>query len=513
MKWPDRARLACAAVAAGGLVVRLLFLVRPVNAVDRWFVPDDAWYTLSVARSLARGLGPSVDGVRLTNGFQPLVAFLVTPVFWVSRDPDVALGAMQAICSVFDAVTAFLLAELARRASGDRAAVVAAALWSFAPTAVGNALDGLETSVAVTATAGAALAWGVACERATTRAWIGAGALLGVSLLARVDTVFFVALIGLATLRIGTRPLATLAASALAIVAPWWAWCLVRLGTIVPESGAAVREQALIHKESGVTFLNQLGWAASTSLGPLYADATDVREGLGSGAPALGAIVFVALVAGLAVASARASTSELRVLARASIAILAFYALVVPAVWFFRRYMAPVEAMVVIGIAIVVARARSRGAIGCAAVLVAASLAGDAWRLAVAPAGTADLGHNGAKGYRAPAKEILAEAPHGAVIGSLQSGALGYFADGTGVRVLNLDGVVDREAGRALREGKLAEFVRARGVTHFADWEMNAKTFLARAGDPRMSLVPIANVDAQGPDFRFTLYEIVWSQG
>ncbi len=515
----------CAGIAIAGLALRLLVLVRPSDVVDRLFVPDDAYYTLSVARSLGRGLGPAIDG-RLTSGFQPLLAFLLVAA--PTLRTALVIGALA------DFATTLVLAALARRAAGERAAWMAAALWAASPTALGNALNGLETSLAVALAAGAALAWDVALEReasrasggastgdaAATRAWLGLGALLGACLLARVDTVFLVAIAGawsVVLVRRGAaraKSLGLAIGAAAAVVGPWWTYAVLRFGTFIPESGAAVREQALAHRETGTTFLNQLGWASGASLGPLFADATDLREALGSGAPALGAIALAVLVYALVRAAAASANVALRALSANAIALLAFYSLYLPAVWFFRRYLAPVEAVVVLVVAIAVARAAPRGgtmarvAAGAFGVLLATSLATDASRLFTTPDGSADLGHNGAKGYAAPARAIVAAALPGAVIGSMQSGALSWFADG--VRVVNLDGVVDADARRALAEGHICAFARERGITHLADWKMNVDLFLARCGAPAPSLVPLADAPPQGEGLRFTLYAIAW---
>jgi hypothetical protein len=102
---------------------------------------------------------------------------------------------------------------------------------------------------------------------------------------------------------------------------------------------------------------------------------------------------------------------------------------------------------------------------------------------------------------------MIAAAPRGAVIGSMQSGALGWFADG--VRVVNLDGVVDADARRAVATGRLCAFVRERGVTHLADWAMNRELFLSRCGEPPPTLRLVAEAPPQGaPELRFRLYAV-----
>jgi hypothetical protein len=52
------------------------------------------------------------------------------------------------------------------------------------------------------------------------------------------------------------------------------------------------------------------------------------------------------------------------------------------------------------------------------------------------------------------------------VIGVFQGGAIGYFS---GRRVINLDGKVNHEAGAALRDGRLEEYVERCGVDLIMD--------------------------------------------
>ena len=51
-----------AGITVVGFVLRLAVLVRPIGVIDKLFIPDDTYYTLTIARSLANGDGPTVDG-------------------------------------------------------------------------------------------------------------------------------------------------------------------------------------------------------------------------------------------------------------------------------------------------------------------------------------------------------------------------------------------------------------------------------------------------------------------
>src|SRR5262245_23861740 len=94
MSFPTSQRAAVAIpllAAAAALAVRAALASQPIDLLDRWFVPDDTYYTLAIVRSLAAGLGPSVDGLHVTTGFQPLLAFLLVPAAWMTSDPDALL--------------------------------------------------------------------------------------------------------------------------------------------------------------------------------------------------------------------------------------------------------------------------------------------------------------------------------------------------------------------------------------------------------------------------------------
>jgi hypothetical protein len=125
---------------------------------------------------------------------------------------------------------------------------------------------------------------------------------------------------------------------------------------------------------------------------------------------------------------------------------------------------------------------------------------------------TLDTGLQGAKGYLRAAREVLALVPKRAVVGSLQTGALGYLADGC-PRIVGLDGVVDGGAARAVRERTLAAYARARGVDHFADWDFNLRAFawFSQASPvPPPKLEPLGEAGPPGSRDRFRVFRVRW---
>src|SRR5207247_8101256 len=97
----------------------------------------------------AHGHGQTVDGSTLTSGFQPLLGFLLAPVYWITNSADAGLRADLALLVVVDAATIVVLAWVAYRLAGRVAAVVAAGLWAISPVGVAMPLGGLATSLAL----------------------------------------------------------------------------------------------------------------------------------------------------------------------------------------------------------------------------------------------------------------------------------------------------------------------------------------------------------------------------
>ena len=515
------------AITLAGLAVRLVVGLRDLATVDRLFVPDQAYYTLSIARSLAQGLGPTADGVTLTNGFQPLLAFLTVPVFWLVRGTTAPFVAALVIGAIADAATIWLLGRIAGRLGGPVAQIVAAALWALSPLAIANSMNGLETSLAV------ALQLTLVHRLAGTEPrHVGhhalTGAVAGLVLLARIDGVFLVAAIAVvAVVRLKNTRSALLAmfGTAAAVVAPWWIYSLTRFGTVIPESGAAIRAGLAVHETLYLTASKKAAWLAGSVFGPPVVDLPALRSFLFE-RPTLGVLVCAGLVitAGLAAwrLLARAPTREGAVLAFAvhALALVVFYACWLPALWFLRRYLCPVHAFATVLLAVGVARVfgdHARAGWVRSGACVALALAGG---LAVVGAGRAlrgwplgaelDGGLEGAKAYAPVARDVMDLLPDGAVVGAFQSGALSYFAK-DGVRVVNLDGVVDGEARRAGAEGRLLDYAFERGVTHIADWKLNLENLqrLSPEAQHGIQAQGVGRARPQGFD-RFVVYAVEW---
>jgi len=432
-------------------------------------LPDDAYLSLHLARSIAGGLGPWY-GLAPTNGFQPLYVFVMAPVFAVVHDPLTPVRIALLLLVAADALALALTLRLALRWGCRPAAVlVAGVVWATAAWSLRTSLNGLETSLAAAAIAATLLAW----DRVRTRgggpaAWAALGALAGLACVARIDSAVLAPALAWPLLRErGDRRTGTLApaaglalaaACAAAVVAPWLAYSWAWTHTLFPVSGRAVRYLQLSAVAGAPTWAN--------TYAPMLARAARaIARNAGAGLLVAAACACAAAAAGGAPAARRLGT-RLRPLAPYATAcalLVAAYAGWVFGPWYFARYFYPLWIAVVLAVALAAdavldAAGPRRGAALAAVlavVLVGAAVEPRA-RALFAPGPPASWGYLRAGEW---ARDHVAP---GERIGSSQTGALGYFADR--VTVVNLDGVVNAGAYAAMRRHDLLGYLRANRV-------------------------------------------------
>jgi hypothetical protein len=528
-----RRRLSATAITVGvialvGLVLRLALLARPLAFVDRRYIPDDTYYTLTIARSMAHGHGPTLDGSTLTSGFQPLIGFVMTPVFWFTENPDTALRINLLFLVIVDVLTIVVLAWVAYRLAGKVAAITAAALWAVSPAAVAMALGGLETSLAIFLEITLVAALVFLNDRPSTWRWIGVGAFAALAALARIDALILVGLLLLVQLWRGPRRELWIAAVASFVVAgPWWIWCWINLGTPLPTSGAAAHRLLPYPSFSKITQSLAAGAVSGGPVGPWDWFRARVIEH-----PAFGVAAFwffvVALVALAAWCVRRGRDAPVWLFAATlpafSACLLVFYAWY-GVTFYFTRYLSPIALVTALVIAVFAARiaeapARLRpiawGLAGAAAVIVGIAIArtqvGDLTdtHANAARIGTAGF-YDATTGYRETIHEVLPYLPAHSTVGGWQSGALSYFAP-KNVTVVNLDGVVNPDAVTADQHKRLGDYMRARNIGTIADFPFAAANLeqQAAAVHPAPAMRVIADIPADHASPPYRVIAIDW---
>ena len=215
---------------------------------DGELVCDDAYYYYEIARNAALGQGFTFDSLHPTNGFHPLWAWILVPVFYLFPDSIWApIHVSLILSSLFTAATAFSIHVFFARRGCREAGLIGATIWLLNPFTIVLGLRGLEGPLNTFLIAAVLLALDSVRTRAayTAAEALRLGALMGLCLLARTDNVLLLAALSIVVsvelFRRGAwRDLllkgALFLATAAAITLPWCIWNLATFGTVVQTS-------------------------------------------------------------------------------------------------------------------------------------------------------------------------------------------------------------------------------------------------------------------------------------
>jgi hypothetical protein len=476
-------RPAVLVVLAVTLVAAAVMHFAPGDTLARVLPTEDAFYALSVSRHVAIGDGVTADGIRDTNGFQPLWVALNVPLYAAAGgDRILGLRLSQWLSTLLFAAFVLLIAlqarALARRTGGEGStAAAAAAIVAAGSVSIFRLFhNGLETGVVLVALAGAVLLldrW----ERWTVRRVLLAGLLLGALVWARIDEVVFVAAFGAVAvwrargaLRRALAPLAACAVAAL-LLTPWLAWNVSLDGSPMPSSGKAEGDNVEIVRNLGAALRALGAWAAPPLLRPSLHDDAMLLSFILSG---------VAIV--LALGAARYVLRRRREpLGQGTVALAIFggflvgwYVLNFGPWWFMERYLSPLLLLTIpfLAVALELSRPRPRALAVLAGVVLVANVplfavlaGGPSWPPPAWAARDTNLGTHTNLNYEEQYAWVRAHVRPECVVGAYETGTLIYFRD----RTVNLDGKVDHAALEARFAGTAPEYVDRRHVDVMMD--------------------------------------------
>jgi hypothetical protein len=427
---------------------------------------DDAFYFARIAENAASGLGFTFDGLHPTNGFQPLWQLLLVPLYWLHPGgPETLFRLQLGFQVVLLAVAAWLFRALMRTFVPGVAGLIGVLLFVF--LGFRASVNGMETSVQVLMlTVLATHAWRRRPFQETRPGpALEFGLLAGLTLLARLDLVLLViAISGVALVQaldrrgnlgdVVRRYLAMGAGTALLIV-PYLIYNRVAFGAAVPVSG-------LLKSSFPV---------------PIIQDSLPERLGVRglvhlSLAVAFAVTWLVGRARGRPLDPPRRFWHALLMVASCSLLLHITYSMLFMGWGVFRWHFAwyGLVTCLVLSEAVHVALARieeisprvAAWGVRLAAVLAVLIVVGGALEAVRAEHGRRPYNwHLAAYEAGLWARQHL---PDDAVMAMHDAGLFGYFSRR---RVVNLDGVVnDLEYQRQLREGRLAEYLRAAGVRY-----------------------------------------------
>jgi hypothetical protein len=473
-----RGKLTILALLAINVIIRSIVAARPIEYLDGLTIPDDAYLSLTIARNIAKGLGP-LYGFEHTNGFQPLYVFLMVPAFLIfPLDPFPPMRIALFLLIAFDTVTLYLLYRyVSSFTKSFSTPILIAAAWICNPYFIGTSLNGLETSISaffiVATFYYVRTKFSAPPQRASTQHFFFLGLILGCSILARIDN----GLLALAVMAVVfwqekfrpvTQHLRLFCFTCVGIgllVMPWLLYSNHYTGDFYPISGKAVR------------FLSQVS-AEDLTIRGLYAPMVV------SAAKALLKRNWVQLLlitaTGLALFSPR-PTSRISIRDSLQPLILPFvysallvvaYVFYIFGPWYFERYFYPAGIGLLLVLAVCVEASLARysrdlGVFTLFAVFLLLILT-----LNIQQEYFRNLFFSRDKtsmGYMNIGLWAKKEFRDGTIIGGAQTGGLGYFADN--LHVVNLDGVVNKSCYESLVQGDYLNYIKSVHIQYIIGWD------------------------------------------
>lgn len=456
---------------AVSLLGQLYILLQPTNFLVANILPDDAFYYFKIAQNITAGNGSAFDGVNLTNGYHPLWMVVNVAVFTLvgeGGDPMLPIRLLLGVAVLANLITATLIFLVLRRLT-DKSWLqsLGLAFWLFNTFVIAESLNGLETSFSLMFIALAACL-ATRSQPITNRNLIWLGLSSGLMMVSRLDNVFyFIVLLvwlGIKTYPVGHfKKIFLVGLLATIVVLPWVSWNYFTFGMVSTSAAntSSIVTHGLVSQDNPATW-----WLWPKTV--LYM----TNLGLGQVASQTGAPMVMMFLLGIAVyvylSSDRSKPSVfknispivflfcgwvLMFIANASFRWVGrpwyFIALNMFLVWFLVWSFGQIKNKVTFG--------RTLGVVLVALVLFSFALG---WKKEVL-------------GSQAPQLAMLEAAewgnqnlPEGTVIGVFNAGVQGYFSNH---RVVNLDGLVNNAAAKAIADRELWPYIEA-NVDYLSDF-------------------------------------------
>ena len=454
---------------------------RPLTWLVR-FVPDDAFYYLKIASTIASEGRSSFDGVNPTTGYHPGWMLLVVILANLFHGKMALLRASLATALVLHVAAGYVLSRVFRRWMSAQWSWIGGACWILNPLPVMLALEGMEASLSVLALTVALWVYVALIEphleSRSIPSWNLAclGAAFGLCMLARTDAVVLCAVVVAALLwKLSWRGrldlIAVTGGVTVLTVIPWFAYSRWATGALLQHSGSMKMLWARKEHTGGLA----AAWLYLTSEWLTYPLWEKTVDRLGHKWPwersIIGAVatfgLLLAVWRGLARRETRALASTALVLLAGTMLTGAIYGLLFTDRQDWYRGQPGLILYVVLYGTIVYAFLDRRGGrqgtvIGglsvavCAATLLVVVLTANSypWQRDVLES--------------QPVFERLV--PEGQTIGCFNAGIPAYFSDR---RITNLDGLVNNTVYPYYQRDQFDRYLRDAGIGYIADEDLS----------------------------------------
>jgi hypothetical protein len=459
-----------------GIALKIFLVLQPAGFLVTNLISDDAFYYFLIAKNVISGVGTSVDGVNLTNGFHPLWLVILLPIFKLfgsGMTPDMApIYATLGLSVILDGLVAFVIFRIVSRYTMNVwLKFTSVAVWLFNPFNVYEMLGGLETSISIFFISLLVLLGIKLRESPRAYLYILSGIVGGLMMLARLDNIFYFIFFLLwiffthGEKRLNRTVLVGVLASL--VVLPWLIWNISVFGMLVPASGASstMVNHALVVQDNGPGIIQTLKATVFFS----YLGLSQVIQQ--TGMPIL-FLVILGLILGGWIFDRHLMTPGTVI--RWPAELFLFFGFIVHFFlsasirWTFRSwYFIPFNFFLSLLIAWFFARVAVKINYKKPAVILFLALF--TFSSFISWSRNLEDSQIQQSETMAVAEWTNSNLPRGTVIGAFNSGVLGYFSNH---RVINLDGLVNNKAFAALRDKKLFDYIEEEKIDYLIDFEI-----------------------------------------
>lgn len=471
------------AVLLLNFIFKLYIALQPFEYIDSMFIPDDSYLSLTIAKNIANGMGP-VYGTDMTNGFQPLYVFITVPVYMIfNTDLISPIRAALIILIIFDTLSLFFLLKLlSDNLNTAPPLILASVLWILDAYIINATLNALESSIALFFII---LSFYYFLKITRNKIFLSKqfllmGIILGAAALARIDNLFLYLGFVLLVLYYGFRnneprkiislKLLTVSAGLFISYLPWLIYSYVYTGDFYPLSGKAVRLISLAQlngQEPGFSNWYSLLLGASVkiifinNITPLF-------------------LLLLLLILAVLFRKGESKVSLISKISVNNFLLIAFlglftaYNFYIYGYWFYNRYFYPVVLLLIVYNTLIhdylnsiIEKPKLLKVINTVLIIIVSV------SLIIQPQfkrlfySTENLNN----GYMNIGLWAGKSFKNGTTIGCSQSGAIGYFAQN--LKVINLDGVVNRKCYESLVENRNMDYIRQEKIDHIIGWPSN----------------------------------------
>ncbi len=505
------------------IISKLLFLFQPFERIDSTAIPDDTYISLDLAKNIASGNGP-MNSTGFTNGFQPLYVFLCVPVYLLSGDDKIkAVYAALVMLLFFDCLCLLMLLKLISLfISNNPAKIIPAVFWITSSYVLLTSMNGLETIISfffIVSTFYSFFKYRkIPSGNSGHKQLIITAVFCGLAVLSRTDNGILAAVIlvyiisgGIINKKVNPETIKSammFSGIVLIIILPWLLYSYIYTGQVWQTSGEAVRYQ---------------NWSLENYFGLFSSGQAEmILYGLRIIFIKNISLILLSLICVTIILFKSKNTDVqslknkfLRIFPLILFCALLFcsYVFYIYGMWFFKRYFFPLVSMFILILAILIdtvlnsfnnSRLRNTFIFLVTLILLTINFTRYDYMQLYLP----DYHNPDNAGYHAIGEWVSENFKEGTVIGAMQSGAITYFADN--MKVVNLDGVVNKDALTAIKNKDLIEYVRSMKIEYIIGWEINNEYLIRESENfSRNNLTEIADVkDFETWDRKWFVYKV-----